>query len=175
MNKIMEVIRPMKLKVYKLTDKAVIPEFGTSASACFDLSVCFWRPVKYRTSVNREELLTATPDSTFYLEYGERILIPTGLIFDIPDGYHIEIFSRSGLSWKNWITVTNGTGIIDDDYREETMVILQNNAYIEFNIKHGDRIAQAKLVKTLKYSVSETRTNPEMKTLRNGGFGSTGM
>ena len=69
----------------------------------------------------------------------------------------------------------NGEGIIDSDYYHQTFVMLYNASADEVLIENGERIAQGELVKTLSYSIEETKDVPEQKTNRVGGFGSTGV
>ena len=106
---------------------------------------------------------------------GERILVPTGLIFDIPLFYSVRIHARSSISLKMGVIIPNGEGIIDSDYYHQTYVMLYNASADEVIIYHGDRIAQGELVKTLDYDLVETEDIPEQKTNRVGGFGSTGV
>lgn len=102
----------------------------------------------------------------------ERILIKTGLFFEIPKGYEAQVRPRSGLAWKHGITVLNTPGTVDEDYRGEIGVILLNTSKDIFTIRRGDRIAQivfnkiekADLVKVDK--LSDTNRGE-------GGFGST--
>lgn len=142
------------LKVYKLNEEAILPKFATEQSACFDISFC---------------------GRIFKIFAGKRAVIPTGLILDIPKGYSVRIHARSGLAYKNGITLLNAEGIIDSDYVDELKIILYNTSNEDFEIHHGDRIAQGELVKTLDYTVEECYTAPEQKTNRVGGFGSTGI
>lgn len=100
------------------------PHYATDGAACFDLQAA---------------------ESTFVLK-GKTILIPTGLAFQIPEGYKLDVYSRSGLSIKNGLALANGTGIIDSDYRGEVMVALHNRSEFTQDIERGARIAQAMLV-----------------------------
>lgn len=141
------------LKVYKINETAVFPKFATQQSACFDISA-----------------------------YGDHVLpaklsmaIPTGLILDIPVGYSVRVHPRSGLAYKKGVTLLNAEGIIDSDYTDELKIILHNTSNLDFIIDHGDRIAQAELVKSLDYTLEECYTAPTQKTDRVGGFGSTGV
>jgi len=104
----------------------------------------------------------------------DRVLIPTGLIFDIPEGHSVRIHPRSSISLKKGLTLTNGEGIVDSDYYHETFIMFTNTSADEVRIKHGERIAQGELIKTLDYSLEESIIVPEQKTNRVGGFGSTG-
>jgi len=100
-------------------------------------------------------------------------MVPTGLFVEIPEGYEAQIRGRSGLAAKNGISLANGVGTIDSDYRGEIKVILINLGNEPFEIKHGDRIAQMILAKyekiefTLVDSLEETDRG-------SGGFGHTG-
>ena len=76
------------------------------------------------------------------LESGDRALVPTGLAFELPEGYEAQVRPRSGLALKQGVTVLNSPGTIDADYRGEVMVILINLGADPFLIRRGDRIAQ---------------------------------
>lgn len=141
------------LKVYKINETAVFPKFATQQSACFDISA-------YGDHVIPAKLSMA---------------IPTGLILDIPVGYSVRVHPRSGLAYKKGVTLLNAEGIIDSDYTDELKIILHNTSNLDFIIDHGDRIAQAELVKSLDYTLEECYTAPTQKTDRVGGFGSTGV
>ena len=73
---------------------------------------------------------------------GERALVPTGLRFEIPPGFEVQIRPRSGLALRHGITVLNAPGTIDAGYRGEIGVVLHNTGHSEFQIETGDRIAQ---------------------------------
>lgn len=108
------------------------------------------------------------------LKPGERTILPTGLFFEIPQGYEIQVRPRSGLAAKNGVTVLNTPGTIDSDYRGELKVILINLGDSDFEINSGDRIAQiivspvtlGNFISTDSISVTERGS---------GGFGSTGV
>jgi dUTP pyrophosphatase len=104
----------------------------------------------------------------------ERVLIPTGLIFDIPKGYSVRLHSRSGLVWNDGVYLTNGEGIIDYDYVEPIFVMLTNISQSPKTINNGDRVCQAELVEKVYHSLEEIKEQPTQKTERDGGFGSTG-
>jgi dUTP pyrophosphatase len=107
----------------------------------------------------------------------ERALIPTGLYFQIPMGFELQVRPRSGLALKNGITVLNTPGTVDSGYRGEVKVILFNTDEQPFVIKNGDRIAQGVIApvqfsKTTKF----VKVNNLDESDRNsGGFGSTGV
>ena len=106
---------------------------------------------------------------------GDRVLVPTGLIMDIPEGYSVRLHARSGTSLKMGLVLANAEGVIDSDYVEEVMIILHNISGNSININSGERLAQAELVKNMEYSIEQTPSRPMLKTQRVGGFGSTGM
>ena len=105
----------------------------------------------------------------------DRVLAPTGLIFDIPKEYSIRIHPRSGLSLKEGLTLANAQGVIDSDYMEETFVMLTNLSSRNINIANLSRICQGELVKNNRASFEEMKERPTRdNTNRKGGFGSTG-
>jgi dUTP pyrophosphatase len=106
---------------------------------------------------------------------GDRVLVPTGLIFDIPAGHSLRIHPRSGLSYKQGLVLANLEAVIDSDYIEETFIILTNQSDVDQTIYHGDRIAQAELIKSEEYVLWEIFDAPTQKTDRVGGLGSTGV
>jgi dUTP pyrophosphatase len=104
---------------------------------------------------------------------GKRVLVPTGLSFEIPLGFEIQVRPRSGLSLKTDLLVVNSPGTIDSDYRGELKIILGNFGQADAIIKHGDRIAQLVLAPVVQANfiiVDELNTTSR----GSGGFGSTG-
>ena len=110
------------------------------------------------------------------LSPSKRLVIPTGLYFEIPSGYELQARPRSGLALKYGITVLNTPGTIDSNYRGEVGIILINLGDEDFIIENGDRIAQGVIASVLTPEWSEmTKVNKLSPTTRNdGGFGSTG-
>tara|TARA_B100000683_G_C12320736_1_gene486369 strand:+ start:143 stop:580 length:438 start_codon:yes stop_codon:yes gene_type:complete len=103
----------------------------------------------------------------------ERKLIPTGLKVEIPLGYEIQIRPRSGLAYKNGITVLNSPGTIDSDYRGEIGILLINLSHEPFEIESGERIAQMVLAKhELPHFKEQNALGSSERG--EGGFGSTG-
>jgi len=141
----------MVLKIKKLDNEAIIPNYQTKGAAGFDLH-------------SIEDVV---------LNPGERKLIKTGLAFEIEKGYEVQIRPRSGLAYKYGITVLNSPGTIDSDYRGEIKVLLINHSNEAFNIKKGDRIAQGVLAKVIEANIIEVK---ELNVTSRGdrGFGSTG-
>ena len=102
-----------------------------------------------------------------------RVLVPTGLAMEIPQGYEMQIRPRSGLALKQGVTMVNAPGTIDSDYRGEIGVILINLGKDEFELRHGERIAQMVLAPVTRCAWIEVE---ELEETRRGagGFGSTG-
>jgi dUTP pyrophosphatase len=104
----------------------------------------------------------------------QRLLIPTGVFMEIPDGYEVQIRPRSGLAFKNGITCLNTPGTIDSDYRGELKVLLINLSNEVQVINNGDRIAQLIVAKVEKATLESV--NELGETVRAaGGFGHTGV
>ncbi len=102
-----------------------------------------------------------------------RVLVPTGLILDIPQGYEGQVRPRSGLAYKHGISLVNTPGTIDWDYRGELKVLLINFGQEPFNIEHGLRIAQLVIAPVTR--VDCVKISEVSQTKRGqGGFGSTG-
>lgn len=116
----------------------------------------------------------ASIEKEITLKPGERALVPTGLVLDIPEGYEIQVRPRSGLAIKNGIALVNSPGTIDSDYRGELKIIIINLGDKNFEIKKGDRIAQLVLAPVIQAQFIEA--DELSKTDRGaGGFGSTGI
>lgn len=168
------------MKIFKVNENASIPEFATEGSACFDLRVCLDKDTKIKAynPHNREmNFPVKEQNGKIYtlLQPQFRTLVPTGLIFDIPTNHVMEIFIRSSMAFKMGVFLANSTAVIDSDYVDQTFILLYNSGDTPITLYHGDRVAQAKLIKTLKYSLEETIERPGQKTERDGGIGSTGV
>jgi dUTP pyrophosphatase len=141
----------MKLKIKKLNKNASIPAYQTKEAAGFDLH--------------------SIEDAV--INPGERKLIGTGLAFEIEYGYEVQIRPRSGLAYKHGITVLNTPGTIDSDYRGEIKVLLINYGSEAFEIKPGERIAQAVIAPVVQAGIEEVEELSDTGR-GEGGFGSTG-
>lgn len=108
------------------------------------------------------------------LQPGERKLIPTGFKMALPAGYEAQIRPRSGLAYREGITMLNTPGTIDADYRGEVKVLAVNHGENPFTIKHGDRIAQMVIAPVRQFEPKEVDELPETER-GSGGFGSTGI
>ncbi len=150
-------IRP-KLNLVRLPngEGLDLPAYETSGAAGMDL----------RAAVDADAPLTISP--------GKRALVPTGFIFEIPDGYEAQIRPRSGLAFKHGITCLNTPGTIDSDYRGEVKVLLINLGDEPFEITRGMRIAQMVIAPVTQVRVAEI-TESSATTRGAGGFGSTGV
>lgn len=164
------------LKIYKLHPDVVIPKHATEESACFDLSFCSSGKSEYTGYNSFNSTFTRKfSDKRMVIMPGDRVLVPTGIIFDIPEGWSLRIHARSGLSLKNGLILANSEAVIDADYTLETMVMITNVSENPQTIVHGDRIAQAELVQQPVYSIEETMLRPVPRSNRIGGLGSTGV
>jgi len=167
------------MKIYRMNENAELPTYATDGSACFDIKACFKHGDRLKSfnNWNKEQAIAVkgvgTVRDAFQLPPGMRVLIPTGLIFDIPEKHVLKTFVRSSVALKKGCVLANGTGIIDSDYVEETFIILINQTDSLVTITNGERLAQGVIEKTLHTKISETKTKPE-STTRDGGLGSTG-
>lgn len=145
-----------ELKVHLCRTTAKMPTYATQGSACFDLY--------------------AAIDEPYYLWVDEPVTIPTGLKFDIQEGYVLMIYSRSGHGFKNDIRLSNCVGVIDSDYVDEVMVKLCRDVMgvAGFTVNPGDRIAQGMIIPVERTHFVEINEPPQHKGERKGGFGSTG-
>lgn len=135
-------------------DGAIVPSYKTQGAAGADISAFLSSPV--------------------LIKKGEVALIPTGLFFEIPEGYEIQVRPRSGLAAKNGVTVLNTPGTIDSDYRGEVKVILINLGLSDFTVNNGDRIAQIVVAPVTQGDFQKVEKLSETDR-GEGGFGSTGV
>lgn len=142
----------MKVKIINHSSNE-LPSYETSGSAGMDLRANLSSPISLRPL--------------------ERILIPTGLSIELPQGYEAQIRPRSGLSYKRGLTCINTPGTIDSDYRGEIKVIIVNLSREIQEINHGERIAQMVIA---KYETIQWDESLELSVTERGagGFGSTG-
>ncbi|MCI5885192.1 MAG: dUTP diphosphatase [Clostridiales bacterium] len=142
----------MKIKIKSIS--GILPEYETEGSAGMDVR--------------------AYTEEDIVIKPGKRVLVPTGLFMEIPKGCEAQIRARSGLAIRNGITMINGIGTIDSDYRGEIKIPLVNLGDESFVIKNGDRIAQ--MVISRYETVSWEKVSEVGETIRgNGGFGHTGV
>ena len=135
-----------------------LPKFETNGAAGADLRANF--SAEFRSSgVSLAPL--------------QRVLVPTGLCFEIPNGMEGQLRPRSGLALKHGLTLLNAPGTIDSDYRGPIGLIMINMGEFDFKITHGMRIAQIVFAATLKVQFKVSR-NLSHTIRSNSGFGSTG-
>ncbi|MBQ7820873.1 MAG: dUTP diphosphatase [Clostridia bacterium] len=143
------------VKIKKLRENAVIPEYATSGSAALDLRCAADEPV--------------------IIPARSRAAVPTGIAVAPNDASVVSIVcARSGLSTKHGIALANGIGVIDSDYRGEILVSLINNSDTDFTVEPGDRVAQLMFMPVLTAKLTEC---DELDSTERGvgGFGSTGV
>jgi dUTP pyrophosphatase len=143
----------MKVNIINKSQHA-LPNYETTASSGMDLRA------------NLTESVTLAPLG--------RTVIKTGLFIELPIGYEAQVRPRSGLAFKNGITVLNSPGTVDADYRGEIGVILVNLSNETFVIQNGERIAQLIIAKHERADWIEVQELSETSR-GEGGFGSTGV
>lgn len=143
----------MNIPIVKLKASAILPEYQTVGAAGADIHACLDAPVT--------------------LQPMERRMIPTGLAMAIPLGYEVQIRARSGMSIKHGITMVNGIGTIDADYRGEVGVLIINLSNEPFKVEPGMRIAQ--MVVARYETIGWNEVDELDETTRGiGGYGSSG-
>ena len=108
------------------------------------------------------------------LQPGERALVPTGLRMALPAGYELQVRPRSGIAWREGLTMLNSPGTIDSDYRGEVKLLAVNHGREPVTVRHGDRMAQLILAPVIQAVVEESDRLDETER-GEGGFGSTGV
>lgn len=144
------VVRVKKLENFK----GALPAYETPYASGFDLK--------------------AQLPASIILKPGERFLVPTGLSFEIPAGFEIQIRPRSGWAAKKGVTVVNSPGTVDSDYRGEVKIALVNLGQEPMEILDQDRVAQAVLCPVYQAELVES-TDLSFTERGAGGFGSTGF
>lgn len=127
----------------------------------------------YETAGSAGMDLRANLDTPVSINSLERVLIPTGLFIELPEGYEAQVRPRSGLAIKKGITVLNAPGTIDSDYRGEIGVMLINLSTEDVVVNDGERVAQLVVAKHEQASWEEAVALEETERGA-GGFGSTG-
>lgn len=156
----------IRLKFKKLHTDAQTPVYATPGAANFDIHAIIEGESKTdKAGQAQPPSVTVSP--------GNAVHIRTGLAFEVPPGWVLAVYSRSGHGFKDGVRLSNAVGQCDSDYRGEVMVALHNDGRKRFTVKHGDRIAQARLEPAPKVELMEIGGLSE--TARGtGGFGSTG-
>jgi len=167
------------LLYFKLDSEVKDPVRATEGSACFDLHSFMPEDSLVRVYVSHHDQDIEIRERKVVQERvqinpTERMLVPTGLIFDIPMGYSVRLYPRSSLALKQGLTLANNVGIIDSDYVQPVYMMVYNISGYQQFVKNGERICQAELVREQPSVLMEVHERPESKTDRDGGFGSTG-
>jgi dUTP pyrophosphatase len=162
-----------QLEVYKMYDDVSLPRMATAGSACFDFEAYLidGQELQSKDCLWKQQIVE---DGEVRIAPLGRMLIPTGLIADIPKNHSLRIHPRSGLAFNRGLALANQEGIVDDDYKEEIFIAIINLSSETQTITNHMRIAQGELVAHEMYRIIETSTSPSHTTARTGGFGSTG-
>src|SRR5688572_25204332 len=142
----------MRLNIRRLDSTIQLPAYGTGESAGFDLAASIDVSVPPRGIV----------------------LIPTGLVIEVPTGYFLAIFARSSTPLKRGLVIPNGVGIVDPDYcgpKDEVLIQTLNITETVVQVKKGDRLAQGIVLAAPRVTWNEVT---ELRTNTRGGFGATG-
>lgn len=144
----------VSLKFKRITLDAKAPYRATASSACYDVF--------------------ANDTVTLYPQRGQdkAYKVPTGVAFEIPEGYHLEVYVRSSTGLKTKLRLANGTGIVDSDYVDELFLLVENIGSSVTRINKGERIAQVMLVENVPTKLVEVDSLTKEGT--HEGFGSTG-
>ena len=144
----------LTIKIKSINDDIAIPSYETSSSAGLDLRAYL-------------------PDGNIKLNPKETKLLGTGLYFEIPEGFEVQIRPRSGLALKNGVSVLNSPGTIDADYRGEIKILLINHGSQPFIVENKMRIAQMVVARYERIEFEVVKNLSDSKR-GSGGFGSTG-
>jgi dUTP pyrophosphatase len=165
----------MKLKFKRVSTRVEAPALATSGSACFD--VCAYLPegdeVVGYSPLSEEKKTVQVKDGSLKFSHLSRLMIPTGIHFEIPAGYSVKIYPRSGNSIKKGYSLCNSVGVVDSDFRDEVKILMINYGHDSY-IQNGDRVAQMELVKVGDLVLEQIDDVADAGTDRKGGFGSTG-
>lgn len=150
----------MQLKFKQLDPAAELPRYATDGAACFDIKVLCEKdcdPTRWKLTI-----------------FNDSIVCRTGLSVEVPPGYALMLYSRSGHGFKDDVRLANCVGVIDSDYRGELMVKLTCDSLDgEFTVNAGDRIVQGMLVPAPQHELEWADELSD--TARGaGGFGHTG-
>lgn len=143
----------MKIKIINKS-KHPLPQYQTQGSSGMDL----------RANLGEKIILKSL----------ERTLVPTGIYIELPQGYEAQIRARSGLALKKGLSLPNGIGTIDSDYRGELKIIFVNLGKEDIEINDGDRIAQMVIMKIERPEIEEVEILGDTERSK-GGFGHTGL
>lgn len=144
----------IQIRVKKVSQEAQLPFYASQGASGADLFAFLDEPV--------------------HLLPGQYALIPTGLVFEIPEGWEIQVRPRSGLALKQGVTVLNAPGTIDSDYRGELKVLLINHGTESFVVEPKMRMAQMVFMPVGRALFEEVKELSSTNRAEQG-FGSTGI
>ena len=144
----------MQIKIKKVRDHAILPEYQSAQAAGFDFHAAIDQPI--------------------IIAPGKSVAIPTGLAVELPVGHELQIRPRSGLAFKYDVTMLNGIGTIDADYRGEMSIKLINFGQNDFVVEPNMRVAQGVIA---RHEVAQWLEVDELSETErgSGGLGSTGL
>ncbi len=180
------------LEYFKIYKDSQDLEFGTQEAACFDIAAYLKlgeeKPSiiegynKYNEKIEKSiicdyaHIYSENKENGYIcIEPKERLLIPSGLILNIPIGYSVRTHPRSSTGYKIGLHHPHDQGIVDADYYHQLFLLFYNMTEVEVRICHNQRIVQSEMIKKPIYEIKETKTQPSQKTDRIGGIGSTGI
>jgi dUTP pyrophosphatase len=134
----------------KLGEGAILPRYATPGAAGFDIAA--------------NEQVTIEP--------GETKLVGTGLFFEIPEGYELQVRPRSGVSLKTKLRISNSPGTVDSDYRGEVKIIIDNRGDTPYTVYFAERIAQG-VIQKVEQATFNVKTDLSETERGEGGFGHT--
>lgn len=158
-----DVLMTPTMKIFRIPlesgAKVPMPQYSSEGAACFDLY-----------SANTETLVI--PPKTLV-----PVKVPLGIKVQVPDGWELKLYSRSGMSSKGILSVVQGTGHIDSDYRGEVCALVYNSTANGYAIEPFSRICQGKIEPAPQYGLEEVNSVEDLSTTARGegGFGSTGQ
>ena len=159
----------MEIKIKRLTPTALIPTKAHASDACFDLYLdapdALYHEWNGGVEIKAARGIKIRPHET--------VMLHTGIATEIPFGYYMAIYARSGLSCKQGLRLANSVGIVDCQYRDEIKIALYNDSNETRIVHHGDRIAQCMIAPVLATNFVEVDELSDDS--RGGGFGSSGV
>ena len=146
-------VRMLPVRIRRIHRQAALPQYQSAGAAGFDLAAS-------------EDVLVAP---------GHVVLVPTGLVIEVPPGHFLGIFARSSTPLKRGLMVANGVGVVDSDYcgaTDEVKIEVYNFTSDAVQVKAGDRIAQGVFIPVVRAEWTEVRV--DLRDGSRGGFGATG-
>lgn len=156
---------PRDLKVMRVHELALIPQYQTAGAACFDLHAIINEKLRLKDGYQVIERVSVPP--------GGARTFDTGVAFEVPPGWVMLVFSRSGHGFNLGVRLANCVGVVDSDFRGEVKVKLRNDGDQELVVSNRERIAQAMLMPAPQWNLIEVSELSETER-GESGYGSTG-